>query len=365
MTSEAPYDVLEDLQRLQEVDTRNMLRLVDELPEQCETALGIGTSLKLISTDGPPNAVVVEGMGECAVAADMVSAYLAPRTPVPIIAIHEPSLPACVKAGTVVVVLDYTLKNPCTRPLIKDALERGARVILGASARVPELEDHNDLTYLKIPPGQPERSAIGYLFVPAVMALHKLGLVEEVPTDVSRAILHMKNLREAYRFSTPMFQNPAKQIARQIAHKTVAVYGPGEFGEAVANRWRNQICSNAKAAACAGRFPDAGFAEVAGKDGPARTRLEISAVILRDATDPVNTQLVAASRDCFDHGASVIVDLKGASILERMWQGVYLGDYVSCYLALIYGVDPGVTEHADLLQERMDLWQWEEESQPE
>ncbi len=361
MANDAHFDVLDDFQRLQEVDTRNMLRLVDELPEQCETALGIGSSLKLITLEELPNAVVVEGMGECAVAADMIRAYLATQTQVPVIAIHQPSLPGCVKAGTVVVILDYTLKNPCTRSIIREAIERGAKVILGASARVPELEDHNDLTYLKIPPGQPERSAMGYLFVPTLVALHKLGLVADVPTDISRAILHMKNLRETYRFSTPTFQNPAKQIARQIAYKTTVIYGPSDFGEPVANRWRNQICGNAKAPACAGRLPDAAFVEVAGCHGLD----SFAIVIMRDPTDSLSMQLVAASQDIIDHQAAIVVDLKGANPLERMWHGVYLGDYVSCYLALIYGVNPWFTEHADLFQKRMDQWGADEESQAE
>ena len=38
--------------------------------------------------------------------------------------------------------------------------------------------------------------------------------------------------------------------------------------------------------------------------------------------------------------ASELVEARGDSPLARLFSLVQLGDYVSCYLALLYGVDP-------------------------
>ena len=36
--------------------------------------------------------------------------------------------------------------------------------------------------------------------------------------------------------------------------------------------------------------------------------------------------------------------MRGATIIEKLLYGVYLGDYVSYYLALLAGVDPSAME---------------------
>lgn len=356
MVEQSSYNVLDDPQRLQEVDSRNMLRLIDELPEQCETALGIGSSLGVAPLQQPPNAIVIIGAGECVVAADMLQAYLLPRCHVPIVVLHQPILPACVGPDSIVVILDYSLKNPLTRSTARLALAKGARLLLGVSQRIDDLEEGGNTIYLKVPAGQPERTALGYRFVPTAMALHRYGLVPDVPAEVSRVILHMKSLRELYRFSTPTHMNPAKQLAQQIAGTVPVIYGPPDFGEPLADRWRNQICFNAKTLACSGRLPDPAFVEIGDSEVSGQSDDGLVAVILSSGDDPVALHFTNSIKGLTGGRESLTVDLKGANLLEKLWQGVYLGDYVSCYLALLRGTDPWYTGRADLAQERLSQW---------
>lgn len=63
MTTEQPTPVLDDLQLTQTLDKRNMLRLIRELPEQCETALGIGRSFRMEALETRPNVIYISGVG--------------------------------------------------------------------------------------------------------------------------------------------------------------------------------------------------------------------------------------------------------------------------------------------------------------
>ena len=97
MNIEQPIPVLDDLARVQSIDTKNMLRLINDLPEQCETALGIGRSFAAGEPAEPPGVVFISGAGDSGTAADMAGAAVGDYASVPVVADHCGPVPKFVR----------------------------------------------------------------------------------------------------------------------------------------------------------------------------------------------------------------------------------------------------------------------------
>ncbi len=78
----------------------------------------------------------------------------------------------------------------------------------------------------------------------------------------------------------------------------------------------------------------------------------LAVVLLRDQMErPKIVARVETTRRLFARAADVHeVFAEGQSLLARMLHAIYLGDWVSCYLALLYGVNPTDISYINLLK---------------
>lgn len=341
MTSE-PMPTLDDVARMQSVDRRNMLRLINELPEQCETALGIARSFAVEPPEVKPNGVFITGIGDSGLAADMAAAVLADSAEVPVVSDHGGKLPTYVDGNSIVIVVDYPGTSESELRNLQEAKNRGARIICITSGRkLLETASSEEIDTIRIPPGQSQRSAIGYLFVPLIVAIEKLGLTSGQSEKLSHAIKLMKNAREALRFENPTSRNVAKQTAESLFNKLVVIYSVKGYRVSVANRWKRQIDANSKALAFIGAFDDLAIGDIRGWESVSHRSNEFGIVLLSDADDRGETaQLATTTEELLSEFGVAKIELRGSTVMEKLLYGVYLGDYVSYYLALLYGVDP-------------------------
>ena len=354
MTAE-PIPALDDSARMQAVDKRNMLRLINELPEQCETALGIMRSLVIDALEEQPNGVFITGIGDSGLAADMAAAILAEETEVPVISDHGGRLPKWIGDGSIVIVVDYGGKSQSEIRNLREAKQRGAKVIcITTGGKLMEAASREEVKLVKIPPSQPHRSAIGYLFVPIVVVVEKLGLAEGQSEKLSHAIKLMKNVREALRFENPSKRNPAKQIAGSLMGKLVTVYGASGYKAAVARRWKSQINANSKVAAFDSSVLSLSSGDISGWEFASERASEFGMVFLRDPMDRGETaELMSASEGVLQQFGVVQVDIQGNTTTEKVLYGVYMGDFVSYYIALLNMTDPSTTENVALLEAKL------------
>lgn len=346
MTTE-PIPALDDAVRMQAIDKRNMLRLINELPEQCETALGIARSFAVEPSETSPGSVFITGVGDSGIAADMAAAALADVSDVPVISDHGGRLPKYVGEGSLVFIVDYTGKSKTAMRNLRDAKVRGAQVIcIATGGQLLESAAKEEVRTIKIPPGQPGRTAIGYLLVPIMAVIEKFGITQGQVEQLSHGIKLMKNVREMLRFETPTARNAAKQAAEALYGRVVGIYsGPG-YQLAVADRWKSQIAANGKAIAFSGLLRALAFGEISGWETSGKRADELAIVLLRDPADKGElVELADACAEVMKDFRVVQISMRGASTIEKLFYGIYLGDYISYYLALLAEMDPSVTEN--------------------
>ena len=153
-------------------------------------------------------------------------------------------------------------------------------------------------------------------------------------------MVHLRDLRDRLRPASPLKRNRAKQLATRLKGKTPIVYGAPPF-DAIAKRWQTQLNENAKMLAFASALPEADHNEIIGWASDASAR-RFAPIILRDADEtPEMHRRLDATAALFGKFAKVEqIHDDDDQLLGRMLGSLYLGDFVSLYLAVLRRVDP-------------------------
>jgi len=140
----------------------------------------------------------------------------------------------------------------------------------------------------------------------------------------------------------PDGDNPAKQLAQSLFDKLPCIYGTVDNTDLVAMRWKTQINENAKQPAFWNVFPELNHNEILAMEHTGLMRAH-SIVILKNSFDSAeNRARMKIMQGLFTERSVPVTQLMadGATELAQILSQIYLGDYVSLYLALLNGVDP-------------------------
>ena len=180
--------------------------------------------------------------------------------------------------------------------------------------------------------------------MPLLATLEAAGLCAASPPPTStRPSRCCVRGNEALGPQAPDATHAAKRLAGRLHEKQAVVYGAGLTVPA-ARRWKGQINENAKAPAFWNELPELDHNELMGWTSLPHVAAATLAVFLDDAQGDSAPPAARRSHRRRAGGArrapSSASETRGTSRLARLFSLVQLGDYVSFYLALLYGVDP-------------------------
>ncbi|HEV3484070.1 MAG TPA: SIS domain-containing protein, partial [Vicinamibacterales bacterium] len=153
----------------------------------------------------------------------------------------------------------------------------------------------------------------------------------------------------------PTETNFAKQLAWSLVDRLPIIEGSGALA-AVARRWKTQINENSHSIAAAEELPEAMHNAVVGYDQPDTLRDYQYVLFLRAASDTArNAYRARLSAELLDAVkiSHETVTIEGDGRFAQACAAITLGDYVSTYLALLYGMDPSATPVLTHVKERM------------
>lgn len=306
------------------LDKSNMLEVLDNFPQQCKDAL---TLPKGIVAKGDITSVVVCGMGGSAIGGDLLKTYCS-NTNLPVFVNRDYKVPEFVDNYTLVFAVSYSGNTEETLSAFHDAKKKNANIIAVTSGG--ELSKEAQKT-VRIPSGLQPRAALGYLFFPMLGVLYNSNLINVKNTDINETLALLKQKEE--------IKNKAEEIAKKIQGKIPLIYS-SELLKSVAYRWQTQINENAKYPAYHSAFSEMNHNEI--NAFRAMERSKFLAILLRDEKDnPKIKKRMDICKQIMERNIDVEeVNVKGSSLLARMFYTIYLGDYTSYYLALRERVDP-------------------------
>jgi glucose/mannose-6-phosphate isomerase len=145
-------------------------------------------------------------------------------------------------------------------------------------------------------------------------------------------------------------------MARELYGRLPVIYGAGITTEA-AHRWKTQINENGKAWGFYEVFPELNHNATVGYSLPKEIASRIRVVLLRSPgfNDRIKLRCEVTAELLKKAGvAHEFVESEGVSPLAQMMSLIMMGDFVSCYLALLYKADPTPVKAIDYLKERLE-----------
>ena len=300
--------------------------------------------------------LVIAGMGGSAIGGEIARSYLSEEIPIPFLVQRHYRLPGFVNKKSLVICSSYSGNTEETVAAYRHALSRGANIlVITSGGELAQRAAADKIPLVLIPKGIPSpRAALGYSLAPLLTILFRLGLCTAPFEEIEEAASLMRNRLPGY---TPdSDKNKALEMARLLHGTIPVIYASQDHLDAVATRFKGQICENAECLAFSNVFPEFNHNELVGWGELYGLEEKISAVIISDDGD--HNRIKARMKIVGDYleskGRRVLrIQAEKVSELAKITLLVQLGDFTSYYLALLSGVDPTPVKAIDYLKNKM------------
>jgi glucose/mannose-6-phosphate isomerase len=329
---------------------------IREFPRQAREATEIADRARIpLRARGIEN-IVLCGLGGSAIGGDLLRSYLADDLRVPFAVNRMYTLPGYVGPRTLVIVSSYSGNTEETNAAHREAIKRKAKILcITSGGTTAALAKKKKSALIIVPGGSPPRAALAYSFFPLLIALSRMGFVRNRKKDIGETLALLERLSAAYA-EPAASENAALALATRLRGRIAIVYSAAERFDSVNTRWRGQIAENAKSLAFGHVLPEMNHNELVGWNVLTDQMREMQVIFLRDKGDHPRVQIrMDVTKGVISERTPRITEAwsEGKSLLARMFSLVYLGDWVSLYLAVLHRVDPTPVAAIDLLKKEL------------
>jgi len=347
---------LDDLGALEKVDRDGMLAHVRALPEQCRAAWAGVQGLELPDRYLGANKVVIAGMGGSAIGGDLAAEVAGPESSIPVMVLRDYELPAHVDRNTLVIGSSYSGNTEETLAVFQEAHERDCSLVaLATGGRLAELAQEWGVPLVSFRYKSQPRAAMGFNLVSLLGILRAMGAVGDLTATLDEATALMAERMPELEPGSPQTYNPAKQLAADLYGRVPVVVGAGSLAP-VARRWKSQFNENSKGWSYFEVLPEMDHNAVSGIHFPPGAAEQIYMLFLTGAAaHPRNRLRFELTQQVFE-GQGILcrrIEAPGQTTLAQVLTAIQLGDYVSVYLAALYGTDPTAIDDIVGLKRRM------------
>ncbi len=335
---------LDDLAYIHALDPHNVLAAIDAFPDQVAQAWQFGQAQTLPPEYKTIRHLVLVGMGGSAIGAELAYALAAPECSIPMTLLRNYALPAFVGRETLVIGLSHSGETEEVVAACQTAVERGAKLlVITQGGPLAALAEKHGAALWRLDTAAP-RLALGYMFIYALAALVKLGLLADKSPEMAEAVEALRTQQVTLRAESPVRSNPAKRMAGQIMER-IGVFFAADHLIPVARHWKMLLNELGKAWAVADEVPEMNHNAIAGTLFPEALVSKFMVLCLRGSlTHPRNRLRVEATRAIYMTAGfnTDAIEAAGNTRLVQMLTAMHYGDYVAYYVAMCYGVDPSV-----------------------
>jgi len=351
---------LNDIKKIRSLDSKEALRATENYDLQFKEALEYSVDFELKESKQRFDELVVLGTGGgSSIAGGLLRSYLFDEIKMPIIINQGYNVPEFIDENSLVLVVTHSGNTEETLSAYKQAKGKKAFMIcISSGGKLEELARNDNLPFIKVPAdiGHPRRD-IGYIFVPMLVVLTKLGLIEDKTEEIKDVIELLTELKGKYGLEVPVENNIAKQIAMDLHGYIPLVYGSLDFYDSVAWRIKNQFGENSKLMAFYNVIPNLHHDEAVGWEMPEELLKKFHLLMLRD--DKLDSDKIKKRKDITVEllksrmGKVTELYAQGKGRLSRMFSLVYLGDFITLYTPIYRGVDPTPVNIINLFKKKM------------
>lgn len=338
--------ILDSREKIKALDKSNLLASVEALPDQIEDALKQTADLVIPPEYKTAKNIVVSGMGGSVLGSYVIKGLFKSELKVPFEVVSHYELPGYVNSDSLVLLSSYSGSTEETLGSALDAKSRGAKVmVITGGGKLAELAGQNNWPLYQIKPtynpcGQP-RLAIGYAIVGQLALFAKAGFLPELSGELTHVAAGLRTLIK-HLAPESLDNNTAKLLAFAAFDKHL-IFSASEHLIGAAHVFNNQVNENSKALTSEWHLPEFNHHYLEALSFPKLARettiffffnshLYHDRVVKRY---PVTSELVE------NKGYEVQpIQATAPTKLEQVFEIIQLGEFIACYLPILYGIDP-------------------------
>lgn len=288
----------------------------------------------IISPGNDIRNIIISGLGGSGIGGTVISELVSDVCTVPITINKDYFLPAFVNQHTLVIISSYSGNTEETLNAMHQAIAKKAQLAcITSGGKVLELAKQHQFDFIEIPGGHPPRSCMGYSLVQLIKVLQVKGFADvKLFSDIEKAIQVLEN-------ENTNIKQEASTISKKLLNKIPVLYSLGSC-EGVSVRFRQQINENSKMLCWHHVFPEMNHNELVGWT---TKNDDLAVITFHTSFDYERTKKrYELCKPLFEKYASIVIDItaKGESKLEQFFYLINMGDWISCYLADLKGIDP-------------------------
>ncbi len=314
----------------------NFSKIIKKMPEQFRDGFNLAKNIKM--PEKKYDQIIICGMGGSALAGEilkMASGYFGIKIPVLINKSYK--LPDYINKNPLLIAVSYSGNTEETISCLNEGIKNKLNVIaISCGGKLEKQAKQKNIVFLKLKNGtlQP-RHALFYIFSTITTLLIKNGLAK----NKIKELLDLENITPAN------FKKKGEKLAEKILNKIPIIYSSENFLPLSYNL-KIKFNENVKIHAFVNFFPElnhneiAGFSKLPKLEGRA---LPYFAFIIKDASyDKAINKRINLTADLIKKmGYSVeIIENNTKDFLKKCFELLILFDWITCYLALKYGVNP-------------------------
>ncbi len=349
--------MLDDVKKISKIDKSKMLDALEKFPDQIQNTIDIieNTDLKKIfKVDN----IIFSGMGGSAISGDILQALLRNKLDIPVFVNRGYDLPKWANKNTLVFSQSYSGNTEETLSTFKHAYQKRCKIIaISSNGKLQEFCKKRELPYISIPSGFAPRAATAYLLFSALLSLSKIGLLHySFDLDIKETLKITTEFNKKNNKETPVSDNPSKRLAADIHQTIPQVYG-WEIYSPIARRWCTQFNENSKIICRYDEVSECNHNDIVGWSMNPEATKNFSCMLFRDKDEEsiyMSKRLDFMNKLYNDIAKKTIeINVEGKKRLAKMMYAMYLGDYTSCYLAILRKVDPTPVEAINELKKEL------------
>lgn len=336
---------------IKQYDTKNQIEVLKNSYQQIEFAWG--NKFDLSSMKGSKyNAILLTGLGGSAIAGDIIQNFLYNELKVPFVINRSYSLPQFIDEDSLVIVSSYSGNTEETISVLNKAIGRKCKIIcIGSGGKVKQITDENKLPYITVKGGYQPRFALYISFFTVLKIFQQLNLVQPKDELVNLIIELIKNKTDEYLLE----ENIALETAKDLIGFIPVIYS-GDLISSVGYRFKCQVNENSKLNAFCNIVPEMNHNEIIGWESFLDKQFNTKVVNLldKDYHPQVRKRFLVTSELIRKAGVEIInLESKEEDFRVRMFDLIYLCDWISYYLAVLRGFDPITIKNINTLKERL------------
>jgi len=320
------------------IDKSGMRKIILDFPKQFKVGLNAAKKVHLEKWSFliPPENIIVCGMGGSALPGDILGTL----RPLDVFSYKSYRLPLQAGNESLIICISYSGNTEETLSSFETAVGRNLPVIsITTGGKLAELSKKYKVPCVILPsPYIPPRLALGQMFAALLQVLKNHNLLDDM---IINELLKLGDSLKPVEF-----ESRAQKIAKKIFGKIPVIYNSRRF-RTVGWIWKNSLNETAKIIALVNYFPELNHNEIVGLWRINEAQIsndEIYVLILRDkkSSHPRILKQMDITRDFIEkEGIDVeFVDIKGKTLLEKLFSTIILGFWTSFWLAMEYKIDP-------------------------